>query len=297
MTIEKISTKSNLWKRFFAGIIDYSIIILFTYLVFNIWGENDLNGKTIVKGLPAFCITLFWFIWTIGFEQCFGATLGNSIFNLKPISTRVNKLELTFGQSFKRHLLDILDLSPFGIGALLINGTNKNQRLGDIWAETVVVSTIDNSQYVKKFNIEKTNNIKNKKHNPLIYIAKRTSSALVDILVFAVIIKILEPILYTKENGEYFMNTFLFIALFYLFLLSQDLLFKKTLGKRFFNLEIKLLKDKNSQNKHKYIRIIFRRVFDLFEIICPFIYLISISVTEKKQKIGDKITNIIITER
>ena len=90
-----VSTKSNLKKRFFAGLFDYSIIYTVTYLIFDIWGVPNSEGNIHVTGFPAFCIFIFWFIWTIGFEQYFGATLGNSIFNLKPISIRKNELKLS----------------------------------------------------------------------------------------------------------------------------------------------------------------------------------------------------------
>jgi uncharacterized RDD family membrane protein YckC len=292
-----ISTKSNLKKRFFAGLFDYSTIFIVTYLIFDIWGVANSEGNTHVTGFPAFCIFLFWCIWTVGLEQIFGATLGNSIFNLKPISTRKKQLKLTLGQSIKRHLLDSIDLSPIGIGVLLIKNTENNQRLGDIWAETIVIDETDQNQSVKKFDDSPvTENYNIQKKNIGNYIVRRVASALFDFIVFAIILKILLPYIGNKIDGEYYTDTFPTIIAFFFYLLIQDLFFKKTLGKFIFKLEFKLLEDENKTKSNKYFRISARRVFDVFEIICPFIYLISISITDKNQKLGDKITKIIVTE-
>ena len=87
---------------------------------------------------------------TIGFEQWFGATIGNLLVGLKPISILKNKYilinenKLTFGQSFKRHLLDPIDMFFFGlVGIVTIKNSDKNQRVGDIWAHTIVVKKTD----------------------------------------------------------------------------------------------------------------------------------------------------------
>ncbi len=77
---------------------------------------------------------------TIGVEQLLGKTLGNYAVDLKPISMENTKP--TFVQSLKRHLLDPIDMFFFGlIGILLIINTENNQRLGDIWAKTMVITT------------------------------------------------------------------------------------------------------------------------------------------------------------
>lgn len=292
-----INTKSNLKKRIFAGLLDYSIIYTVTYLIFDIWGETNSEGDIHVKGFPAFSIFMFWFIWTVGFEQYFGATLGNSIFNLKPISIRKNELKLTFGQSLKRHILDPLDLSPIGFGIFLIKNTNSNQRLGDMWAETVVVDTVDETQYVKKFDkIEINDNLPKQNKNSANYLIKRIASAFIDFIIFIIIMKILESYLGNKTNDGYSYTTLQTISFFYTYLLIQDLIFRKTLGKRIFKLEIKVLENSEKEIEYKYLRIAARRFFDLFEIVCPLIYLISISVTDKNQKLGDKISKTLVVE-
>ena len=131
--------KTNLGKRFLAGFIDYSIIFTFHFVfVYSFGSPNDEGGYS-VTGFIALMPILFWFSFTILLEVFFGATLGNSILGLKPKSLTNNSGELSFGQSIKRHLLDPIDMFPFGlIGIMTIKNTDRNQRLGDIWAKTIV---------------------------------------------------------------------------------------------------------------------------------------------------------------
>ena len=126
--------KTNLGKRFLAGLIDYSVIFTFFYVfVYS------------VNGILALVPVLFWFAFTVLLELLFDATLGNSIMGLKPKSLIKNNGELSFSQSLKRHLLDPIDMFPFGlIGIMTLKNTDRNQRLGDIWAKTIV---IDNKDY------------------------------------------------------------------------------------------------------------------------------------------------------
>ena len=132
--------KSNLGKRFLAGLIDYTIIFSLTYAFLYSFGEPNEDGGYSVTGILSLVPFVFWFTFTVLFESFFGSTFGNSIVGLKPKSLMSNNRELTFGQSIKRHLLDPFDMFPFGIiGVITIKNTEKHQRLGDIWAKTIVV--------------------------------------------------------------------------------------------------------------------------------------------------------------
>ena len=144
----EIKTSLNIGDRIVAGIVDYIIIFSFLFYYVYAFGEPVEDGGYSVNGLPTLVPFLFWGIMTIGFEQWFGATLGNLLVGLKPASIRestfTNSNKLTFGQSFKRHFLDPIDMFFFGlIGIVTIKNTDKNQRLGDIWANTIVVKTSD----------------------------------------------------------------------------------------------------------------------------------------------------------
>ncbi|KQB37803.1 RDD family protein [Flavobacterium aquidurense] len=148
----KIVTKPNLKKRIFAGLIDYVLMFSMLYIMFAYFGERTPKGYEL-KGFPALATTLIWGLYMIGFELKFGGTLGNLMFDLQVISIRdTNSTSLSFGQSFKRHLLDIIDLCFFGlIGIVLIKNTKYNQRLGDLWAKTIVIDSTDNRQFYKRF--------------------------------------------------------------------------------------------------------------------------------------------------
>lgn len=151
MTNENISTKTNLWKRMFAGLIDYFLMFGMFYVICLYFGKYNGHGYEL-GGFSSLSVILIWLLYMIGLELSFGGTFGNLIFNLKVISIHPKKTSLTFDQSFKRHLFDILEMWPFGlIGILLIKNTKYNQRLGDIWAKTIVIDIKDDNQFYKRF--------------------------------------------------------------------------------------------------------------------------------------------------
>ncbi|SMC75229.1 RDD family protein [Moheibacter sediminis] len=144
----EINTKTNITDRIFAGLIDYTIIFgIGFFLIYSMGAPNNEGGYSL-KGLPALIPVLFWLIFTVGIESFFGVTIGNSIMNLKPIPMNEEERKLTFGESLKRHLADPIDMFFFGlIGILTIKNSDKNQRVGDIWAKTIVIHV--NSKKVK----------------------------------------------------------------------------------------------------------------------------------------------------
>jgi uncharacterized RDD family membrane protein YckC len=146
----EIKTKANLGKRMGAGLIDYGIIFSFLALMFYFYG-TQLESGLMLSGKPFYAVIFFWAVMTIGCEQLLGATLGNYMFDLKPVSIiDFNQKNLSLSQSVKRHLLDIVDLWLFGLVALLlIKNTKYNQRLGDLWAKTIVIDTTDDKQGLK----------------------------------------------------------------------------------------------------------------------------------------------------
>lgn len=151
MTHENIATKTNLWKRILAGLIDYTLMFGMFYFICLLFGTETENGYSL-EGFPCLVVILIWLAYMVGLELSYGATLGNQLFDLKVISIHPQKSALTFGQSFKRHLFDMLEMWPLGIlGILLIKNTKYHQRLGDIWAKTIVIDTKDESQFYKRF--------------------------------------------------------------------------------------------------------------------------------------------------
>jgi len=130
--------KPNVGTRFLAGLIDYTIIIVVNSLLIYMLGKPNVEGTYELNGWPVLILFAFWAFATIGIEQLFGATLGNGIVGLKPVQENFEKIK--FNQSLKRHLLDPVDMFFFGlVGIIIIKNTPKNQRVGDIWAKTIVV--------------------------------------------------------------------------------------------------------------------------------------------------------------
>lgn len=137
----EIKTESNIGNRFVAGLIDYIIIYGFTFFLSYTIGEPNNEGGTSLSGLPALIPIIFWLIMTVGIESGLGATIGNSLVGLKAIPKNGTNRKLTFSESFKRHLLDPIDMFFFGLVAIItIKNTEMNQRIGDLWAKTIVVS-------------------------------------------------------------------------------------------------------------------------------------------------------------
>jgi uncharacterized RDD family membrane protein YckC len=135
-----MNTKPHIVKRFFAGFIDYSLVYTFFIAYVIAFGEPNNEGEYSVSGLHALVPMIFWGIITVGLETMLGGTLGNSIVGLKAIPKSGTNRNLTFAESLKRHLLDPIDMFFFGLIAIVvIKNTDKHQRLGDIWGNTIVV--------------------------------------------------------------------------------------------------------------------------------------------------------------
>ncbi|MDN3725550.1 RDD family protein, partial [Aequorivita sp. SDUM287046] len=135
-------TEPNIGKRFLAGFLDYLLIYAFVLTFIFAFGEPNVDGEYSVTGFSALIPISFWLIMTVGLEIGIGATIGNSVVGLKAIPKNGTNRKLTFGESFKRHLLDPIDMFFFGlVGVMTIKNTELNQRIGDLWAETIVVPT------------------------------------------------------------------------------------------------------------------------------------------------------------
>lgn len=139
-----MKVKPYLGRRVTAGIIDYTLILLFTLVYISSFGVPSENGGVGLKGWAALLPVVTRFALSVFCEISLGATLGNSIVGLRPIPESGEIRKLTFLESFKRHLLDQIDIGSAGITAFItINSSSLHQRIGDIWAKTIVVSEKD----------------------------------------------------------------------------------------------------------------------------------------------------------
>ena len=136
-----IETQQYIERRIAAGFIDYTIIYLFSFFIIILLGEPVPDGSYYeLNGIPALTLIVFWLLMTVGIEITAGATIGNLLLGLKAIPMGGQYRKLTFLESFKRHLLDPVDMFFFGlIGIIVIKNTEKNQRIGDLWAKTIVI--------------------------------------------------------------------------------------------------------------------------------------------------------------
>lgn len=130
------------------------------------------------------------------------------------------------------------------------------------------------------------------------YLFKRVFAFGIDFIILALTVKILFPyISYKNSSGESFIKTEIGFLIYYLFFIFQDVFMNKTIGKHIFKLQMTFDNPMEINGYKKYFRIIIRRLFDLLELVCPFIYLIPIVLTKKNQKLGDLIAKIVVTQK
>ncbi len=138
---------SGLGIRSIAAIVDSAIVFLAWYYTIEILGRSpelhDLTsvttgGDKVLAGTPALLLLLataaFWIIP----EWLASATLGKLIFGLRVAS--VDGQQISFVQALQRNILRLIDFFPFYLtGFLTASLTPNHQRLGDLWAKTVVI--------------------------------------------------------------------------------------------------------------------------------------------------------------
>ena len=139
---------ANLGVRVLAAIIDSLIVSFAWYYIIEIWGHTGpagsltsatMGGGKVLSGTPALLLMLATACYWIIPEWLFRATLGKFICGLRVSS--VDGTAISLWQSLKRNILRLVDFFPFYLtGFLTAALTPKHQRLGDLWANTIVVS-------------------------------------------------------------------------------------------------------------------------------------------------------------
>ncbi len=139
----KINTKPHLGKRIGATILDYGLMFsVFMIYVLQFGTYDSIEGNYSVHGFKSLPLIGFWLIYFVFVEYKYGSTLGHFVFNLKVINSKGQKTEII--QNLKRHLIDFIDIFMWGIPAMIsIKNTENNQRLGDLWAKTIVIHSSD----------------------------------------------------------------------------------------------------------------------------------------------------------
>jgi uncharacterized RDD family membrane protein YckC len=142
MHIRRVEPKRYIGLRILATLIDYGIYFILLYIYVSAFGDAKSEGGSEVTGWPVLLVPTFWFVYFVVLEAFNGATPGHDICKLTVLKTNAEKL--TLGDAFKRRIIDLIDIFFYGIPALIcICNTPKFQRLGDLFAGTVVVKKTD----------------------------------------------------------------------------------------------------------------------------------------------------------
>lgn len=142
MKLYEVNPKPHLKLRIFATLIDYGIYFVVFYLYVSLAGTETSSENWEVTRFHALPVFLLWFVYFPGLEAFNSATPGHDIFKLKVIKATGEKIG--FIDALKRRLCDVLDIWTWGIAAIIcVTKTDKHQRIGDLFAGTVVVKKED----------------------------------------------------------------------------------------------------------------------------------------------------------
>ena len=135
---------SQVYKRFFAFLIDELIILVFYIIGLVIFHTLALPGYFLLIVLVMYKISTI--LYRTIMEATLGATLGKLALGLRVVKTN-GTFPIGWAAALIRNLLRIVDgLFTYLIGLLIICDSPLKQRLGDKAAETIVISTRSTSQ-------------------------------------------------------------------------------------------------------------------------------------------------------
>jgi uncharacterized RDD family membrane protein YckC len=142
MKIRRAQPRRYVGLRIAATLIDYGLYLIVFFIYVRIFGENNDDGGYTVNGLPALPLFAFWLFYFVGLEAINQATPGHDI--LKLVVVKEDGSKITFSDALKRRIVDVIDICFYALPALIcIYNTPKHQRLGDLWARTLVVKKSD----------------------------------------------------------------------------------------------------------------------------------------------------------
>lgn len=129
-------------KRIIASLVDYMLFSIAYAMVLMAFGKKITQDD----GSPMIELTGYWNIipivlWIVTFpvmESFEGKTIGKKLMKLQVM--KLNGSPYNGIDAFKRRLCDWIDFSLFGLpGFIIASNTSLRQRLGDLWAGTVIV--------------------------------------------------------------------------------------------------------------------------------------------------------------
>jgi uncharacterized RDD family membrane protein YckC len=133
-----ITPEPKLGRRGMAMLIDYLIYYAFFFWALYTFGTPNEEGGYSLHGWRALSVIGVWIVYFPIVESFRGQTLGKVLMGLRVVTVSGN--EVSFIETFKRHLLDCVDLASLGLTAVVvIKNSPKAQRIGDLWAKTMVI--------------------------------------------------------------------------------------------------------------------------------------------------------------
>lgn len=133
-----ITPEPKLGRRGMAMLIDYLIYYAFFFWALYTFGTPNEKGGYSLHGWRALSVILVWIVYFPVVESFRGQTLGKLLMGLRVVTVSGN--DVSFVETFKRRLLDWVDLIGLGlIAVIVIKNSPKAQRIGDLWAKTMVI--------------------------------------------------------------------------------------------------------------------------------------------------------------
>ena len=121
--------------RFVSLVIDSLVISAIFGVLATIFGLGMMRHGSWSVGLLSFAFYIAYYTYLEGTR---GQTIGKMITKIKVV--REDGTPIDMEQAFKRNILRVIDgFFAYLIGAILIWRSDKQQRLGDTYAKTVVV--------------------------------------------------------------------------------------------------------------------------------------------------------------
>lgn len=132
------TTPAPLGIRVLAALLDSVLVFLVVFLIIWQWGTETAEGERSLTGIPALFLMLGIVAFWVVPEWLLGSTLGKWACDLHV--TTLSGGDISFSQSLRRNVLRMVDFFPFYLtGFITASLTPKRQRLGDLWAKTIVV--------------------------------------------------------------------------------------------------------------------------------------------------------------
>jgi uncharacterized RDD family membrane protein YckC len=125
-------------KRFFAYLIDINFVVVLSYFYMSKFGTSTPGGTGYtLSGIYSMPLLLIWYGYFVVLEVNWQTSIGKKIFKL--YVRKLDGTKLTLVDIIIRRSLDLIELFFMPLITMIsVLVTQKHQRIGDIFAKTVV---------------------------------------------------------------------------------------------------------------------------------------------------------------